>query len=517
MRTKRTVHRTPLMVAMILGLLASLMMVPASAENDNGSLGTVTWETGQGIPGALNCEDYEPGQVHWVLTPGGATINEAELFVDGQSQDIATNGGALQWVTEHNAEDIDEAYAVILDGSGHPRFGFDNANLVISDYCPAQVGSIIIEKVTDPPGVGGDFDFTFNGTQFSLAHGESETFDNLQLGQYTVSETVPESWELQGIVCSVDGDGSYNVDGSSVTIDLEGHGVEVTCTFTNIPPSSILFEKTYDQTPLEGDAAEFQLIDEFVEGDDDVLGAEIPLSVVNGRNIYCLDMEPADLGEDFWVRETYTPVGFDTADDFVVTAEIGTCAERLAELPNLVEPTITNESGPVDVVVTKVKENLDGPTDLPLPGFEFTLYAGPDDSGDVVATETTGVDGEVLFSDLEVNQEYTICETATPHPGYWTDGGCETFTPTLADVEDGLEFTFSNAPKADVTVGFDDVTGYTSAKIICVDGDGNEVDSVELTQSGSLDLDALDLGDYTCDIEIRNGTVPANGNGNDND
>jgi len=54
------------------------------------------------------------------------------------------------------------------------------------------VGTLVIEKATDPSGFDG-FDFLLDGpssdTSFTLDDGELQTFDNLDADTYTVSET----------------------------------------------------------------------------------------------------------------------------------------------------------------------------------------------------------------------------------------------------------------------------------------------------------------------------------------
>src|SRR5215510_7365010 len=91
-------------------------------------------------------------------------------------------------------------------------------------------GSITIVKTA----TGGNGTFSFAGTlgnfQITTANGSgSQSFNNLQAGTYTVSETVPAGWTLTSLTCS---DRSTIISGSTATITL-GAAQSVTCTFAN--------------------------------------------------------------------------------------------------------------------------------------------------------------------------------------------------------------------------------------------------------------------------------------------
>ena len=108
-------------------------------------------------------------------------------------------------------------------------------------YNDPQPGTIIIEKVTDPAGLLDQFDFTHDITQipFSLAHGESQTFEGVEPGQYTVTEDDPSlvgKFSLIGLVCQ-DSDtagtpSTTDLLARTATINLDP-GETVTCRFTN--------------------------------------------------------------------------------------------------------------------------------------------------------------------------------------------------------------------------------------------------------------------------------------------
>jgi uncharacterized repeat protein (TIGR01451 family) len=97
-----------------------------------------------------------------------------------------------------------------------------------------QPGTIEIEKNATPES-SQPFEFTGSLGPFTLLDDRvdgsvSKTFTNLGAGTYTVSETVPENWQLTGIACTPAG--SAVIAGTQVTITL-GAGGSVVCTYSD--------------------------------------------------------------------------------------------------------------------------------------------------------------------------------------------------------------------------------------------------------------------------------------------
>jgi hypothetical protein len=259
--------------------------------------------------------------------------------------------------------------------------------------------------------------------------------------------------------------------------------------YEEVVPASILFEKTYTIPPLEGESAGFTLWPEDdvtqtnIDDNDPPADGGVPmvLTTVPGQNddpdrfFYCAD--DLVLGDEYWIFETEVPTGFEDVEPFKLAALEGTCEERLdpEEGDILPQDVITNEPGPVDLVVTKYKLTWDEDTealvrsDTVLEGFEYRLFVGHDLDFGVepapvaIDVQSTDADGEALFTlDPEVG-EYTVCETGTPDDDYWAapDEPCQEVTATLADVEDGLTLDFENEPLSKVELFFYDMTGYT--------------------------------------------------------
>jgi len=101
--------------------------------------------------------------------------------------------------------------------------------------------NITIEKEAPE---GGDTEFPFNifsdglDEDFDLSDGQTIPFNDLPLDTtFTITETVPDQWSLDSIVCDGDAvfDESVNEDSVEITCNSTG---DISCTFTNsrIPP-----------------------------------------------------------------------------------------------------------------------------------------------------------------------------------------------------------------------------------------------------------------------------------------
>ncbi len=101
-------------------------------------------------------------------------------------------------------------------------------------YVPNPKGSIEVHKETIPDGSNTEFEFTVTGPDtnevFTLSDGDHFTVGNLDLGTYTVTETIPADWDLTDIDIS----GDYQSDSTganSITFELlEGNAI---VTFNN--------------------------------------------------------------------------------------------------------------------------------------------------------------------------------------------------------------------------------------------------------------------------------------------
>ncbi|MGB9903019.1 SdrD B-like domain-containing protein, partial [Methanothrix sp.] len=133
-------------------------------------------------------------------------------------------------------------------GSSYTATGAGSYKVVVTDSngCTGEssatitevecVTKIIVDKVTDPSGSAESFEFTGSwsgGTPFSLKDSDTP-YDsgNLAPGTYTVTENVPEGWDLSSITIEGDNDGGSSTSGSTATIDLDA-GETIRVTFKN--------------------------------------------------------------------------------------------------------------------------------------------------------------------------------------------------------------------------------------------------------------------------------------------
>jgi LPXTG-motif cell wall-anchored protein len=95
-------------------------------------------------------------------------------------------------------------------------------------------GTITIRKRT-PGTTGARFDFTLDDTDFRLAGGEERTFEGLEPGTYTVTETAKTRWRLRNLVCEDETEDTViDLEEGQAVIEL-APGESVTCTFVNRP------------------------------------------------------------------------------------------------------------------------------------------------------------------------------------------------------------------------------------------------------------------------------------------
>jgi uncharacterized repeat protein (TIGR01451 family) len=120
-----------------------------------------------------------------------------------------------------------------------------------------RIGSIIVEKQTNPDGHPQSFEFqaSYDEGGFSLSDGEHNDSGELNPGLYSVSENVPAGWDLTSATCS---DGS---DPSEIELSADEN---VTCVFENtLRLGSIVVEK---QTNPDGHPQSFEFEASYDEG-----------------------------------------------------------------------------------------------------------------------------------------------------------------------------------------------------------------------------------------------------------
>lgn len=176
----------------------------------------------------------------------------------------------------------------------------------------SNCGTIVIKKVTDPSPDPADPDtsFTYNTTgglspaTFTLSNGQTRTFNGVGAGNYTVTETVDDRYELHELTCTASGAGTSaatSVANATASITLAAGGL-VECTFTNDYKDHIRVDKV---TFPANDPQEFQFS---LTGPG---GVNRSFSLTDRQAAY--DSGPLNSGTGYAVSETVPPGWAQTA------------------------------------------------------------------------------------------------------------------------------------------------------------------------------------------------------------
>jgi len=192
----------------------------------------------------------------------------------------------------------------------------------------------------------------------------------------------------------------------------------------------------------------------------------------------------AVLTGEYWVVETVTPLGHDTAADQHATVSADTT----------VELTFVNPRQRGAILVTKTRKHAaDGTGDHPQSGVDFTVNG---------VTKTTDANGQACFDNLLFG-DYAVHE-ATP-AGYHGEADKTVTVDNKASCSDnpyvGETVAFHNTPLTDLSVTVDSqVNGGTSSTVSCTpDGPGGTTDA---NGDGTFSDTNLEPGVYTCTITI---------------
>ncbi len=143
--------------------------------------------------------------------------------------------------------ELEPGTGLVCDG-GDPVYDFDNKTISVTVgpfesvtclFVNRELGRIIVHKDTDPDGSAQSFDFSasYDADGFSLMDGEMNDSGLLSTGIYSVSETVPEGWDLTSATCDDQSPPS--------AIDLQP-GEVVHCYFVNTQRGRIIVDKVTD-------------------------------------------------------------------------------------------------------------------------------------------------------------------------------------------------------------------------------------------------------------------------------
>ena len=208
--------------------------------------GGFTWIRPQSTSGSASDRTDEFGHARFLWRPTQLTATSTvelvnETVKDGYSY---VSGGCERRAVRRNRRRTIRAPSPPLATNVEVKPG---EFLTCSVYNRINPGTITIEKDATPQS-SQPFNFTGSLGSFTLVDDRadesvSRTFPGLTPGTHTVSELVPEDWELTGITCTPEGAGA--ITGTQVAITLAPEDA-VTCAFNDrrtrppVPPDPVV-------------------------------------------------------------------------------------------------------------------------------------------------------------------------------------------------------------------------------------------------------------------------------------
>lgn len=178
----------------------------------------------------------DPAANSSVVTADGACVDNVFWVPDGGTT-IGANAAFVGTVFRGAADGLSITLGDSASLEGRAlAFGSTvttaNNAIAVPDECPAPAdpGTIIVEKQTNPAGSPQTFDFTGDAAG-TLADDQQIVVDNLAPGNYSSTEAVPAGWQLTDIVCN-DADSSGDIATATANFALDA-GETVTCVFVN--------------------------------------------------------------------------------------------------------------------------------------------------------------------------------------------------------------------------------------------------------------------------------------------
>ena len=302
--------------------------------------------------------------------------------------------------------------------TGVASIELDAGENVDCTYTNTKLGSITVDKVTDPAGDPTAFPFTAtNLTPATFAvtdAGAPQTFTGLLPGSYSVTEVVPAGWQLVDLACVVEATPTGQVSGSTTQLTLDA-GQDVVCTYVNEKLATVSVTKT-----VAGSTAGWSF--DFTISPNPLIEGQATTQTATAANpvVTWVGLDP---GVAYTIEES-TEAGFvngavDCDGDATFTPAPGeavTCA-------------VTN-SALASVDVTKTVAG-----DSPTWSFDFTITPVP--AGETATKSATNAAPTVGWDGLAPGTPYKITETdqagfitGTLTCAGGTNGvGTSTFTP----------------------------------------------------------------------------------------
>jgi hypothetical protein len=367
-----------------------------------------------------------------------------------------------------------------------------NEQVSVTFINPRQPGSVKITKLDDAtpphPLAGAEFTLYEDNPPIGGSRGAEDTITTQTSttgadGTCEILDVVPgEYWVVETVTPT----GHDPAADQHVTVKANE---QVSVTFVNVRQlGSVKITKTDDSTPGNALAgAEFTLYEDNAPTGGTRGGEDIATNKTCTTDADGICTITGVLPGQYWVVETVTPAGHDSAADQHITVT----ANEQASV-TFVDPRHRGA-----ILVTKTRKHAaSGPGDHPQEGVEFTVNG---------VTKATDATGKACFDGL-LFDDYTVHE-ATP-AGYMGEADKTVTVNNKAACADdpyvGETLSFSNTPLSNITVSFESqVPGGTAATIECAgltadpaDGTPNVFDDISET------FKDLEPGTYTCTVVV---------------
>jgi len=376
---------------------------------------------------------------------------------DGQSNDSGDLDPGTYSISENVPAGWDLVSAECSDGSEPGAIGLQAGETVTCVFTNEKDASIVVQKQTNPDGSPQSFSFnaSYDAAGFSLSDGQSNDSGDLPAGTYSVSEVVPQGWELVSAECS---DGS---DPSSIGLQA---GETVTCVFTNTQAGRIVVQK---QTSPGGSPQVFDFDASYGEGG---------FSLSDGQS-----NDSGDLGPGTYSVSENVPAGWqltsavcdDESDPGAIQLAAGetvTCVFENTQLGTIVVEKQTSPDGASasfsfsgdaagsigdggQIVVQGLAPGTYASTEAALEGWALTAIACDDEnsSGSVAArtatfrlepgevVKCTFTNGQLALGKGAIDVQKSATPTSLKEPG-----GPVTFSVTITNVSPDVDATITN-------------------------------------------------------------------------
>ena len=416
----------------------SVTVTKAWVDNDN---------KGNKRPSEIKVQLYADGRE----SGSSVTLNEANKWTYTWTGLDEKNGGTTIAYTVKEIGTVDGYEASV---SGDARTGYTITNTLKSgtlEIVKSITGDISDSALTAEQKAAMTFTVTGPDGYSETVHysdfvNGKYTFQNLPLGEYTVTET---NADMEGYKLTT----TYSVDGGKVTVtNKETATITITNDYTKTKDVSVKISKVDADTYEVLGGAHLQVIDP-----DGKVVAEWD----SDKDAYTLtDLKP---GVVYTLHETAAPKGYKVADDTTFqlnedgTIDTANTTTAISDETLLVKDE-KNESKDVSVSVTKKLVTVDGTVIGAVDAtYYVALYSDADCTqrvSDVLALNFKNASAStVTFTGLEKGQTYYVGECEADGTCYLANI-CADGTMYMVDFSDGNAVTVDNADGS-TTVYFD--------------------------------------------------------------